>query len=136
MNWTEIDTAVKAALAAQQITCYEYEGPALSKVPCATFVPDDPEIGYMGSDQRFGLGSIGYKLRYYVSLEKDAKLAWTQMKDGITAIITALGNDRDLGGAVRDLDLRAGRIAPVRTLEGGRRELMCEFDVTVKPKPN
>lgn len=139
MNWDTIDDAIVAALATQDITCYPYEGPSLSKVPCATFVPDEPEFdvpGYMAPDQAFGVGKSQYKLRYYVSLEKDGRLAWRDMKAGITKIGKALGTDRDLGGAVRDLAITRARISPVRTIEGSRRELMCEMDVEIKPKPS
>lgn len=136
LNWTTIDDAVIAALAAAGITCYDHEGPALSKVPCATFVPESPEVGYLNADQGYGIGKIGYKLRFYVSLEKDARLAWRHMKEGIAAIVAALGSARDLGGAVRSVELGTGRVSPVRTIEGGRRELMCEWPVDVIPKPN
>lgn len=136
LDWTTIDDAVIAALATADVTCYDHEGPALSKVPCATFVPEEPQTGYLNNDQGYGIGRVGYKLRYYVSLEKDARLAWLQMKAGIAAIVAAIGNARDLDGAVRSIELGNGRISPVRTIEGGRRELMCEWPVDVTPKPN
>lgn len=136
LDWTTIDDAVIACIATAGFTCYPYEGPTLSQVPCVTFVPEDVDQGYLGNDQGFGIGKVGFKLRFYVSMEKDARLAWMQMKQGVAQIVAALGADRHLGGAVRSFELGQGRISPVRTLDGGRRELMCEWPLDVTPRPN
>lgn len=135
--FTAIDTAIVAALTAENINAYAYESPALSKVPCATVVPAGFDADYLGTDQGDGFGTIAYNVRYYVSLSKDAKLAWADLKTGINKVRAALGvSDPTLSGAVRDCRITGGRVSALTTPDGKPRELMAEFDVLIRPRPH
>lgn len=134
--FADVDTGMLNALTSAGLSAYAYESPALSKVPCTTFVLDSFGPDWQGVDQAFGFGVLTYKLRHYVALDtKDARVAWDQLKTGIDTIRDALGTDRTLGGQIRDLDVVAGRCAPVQTVATNRRELMAELRVETRVNP-
>lgn len=129
--FSSIDAAFVTQFAVQGVTLYPYESPALRKVPCATLVPENVEPA--STHQRLGYGSVEYKLRYYVRLGKDTRLAFTDLKDGMVSVMNALG-DPSLGGVVRGMSWRTGRIyALTEAGADGRRLLLCEYDVVVHP---
>lgn len=131
--FSDIDDAFVTQFAAQGVTLYPYESPALRKVPCATLVPETLESAE--THQRLGYGSIEYKLRYYVALQKDSRLAFDDLKDGAVVVMNALG-DPTLGGAIAGMSWRQARAVPiVEPGERGRRLLMWEYDVVVRPRP-
>jgi hypothetical protein len=132
-----VDAAIIAALRAENIAAYDYESPALSRLPCATVVPAGFGDDYLNTDQGDGFGAIMYNVRYYVSLSKDAKLAWADLKTGINKVRAALGvSDPTLSGAVRDCRISGGRVSALTTPDGKPRELMAEFELLIRPRPH
>jgi hypothetical protein len=133
--FTAIDTALETVLEAAGLTVYPYESPTLTRVPVTTFTPDGFSSDYTRTDQGEGFGVVEYKIRHYVDATKKLGLSWADMKTDVNTIRAALGADPTLGGAVRDCAIMGGRIRPVRTVNGGKAELMAEIDIAIRPKP-
>lgn len=133
--FTAIDTALDTVLTAAGFKVYAYESPALTAVPLITITPEGWSSDYTATDQGEGFGLIDYKIRYYVNATKQLGDAWGDIKSGVNDIRAALGADPTLGGAVRDCAILGGRIRPVRTVNGGKAELLAELDIAIRPVP-
>lgn len=132
--FSTIQTALKSKLQAQGLTVYEYHPVgSLPKVPAVYLQATDATADYMRADQgEVRIGEIAYKARYYVRLDKDARLAHEDAYFGVRRIMAALG-DASLGGVVRDVRLERVSIDPVQMESDQRPMLLVEADLVVKP---
>lgn len=132
--FSTIQAALKTKLQAQGLTVYEYHPMAsLPKVPAAYLQVTDATADYMRADQgELKLGEVLYKIRYYVRLDKDARLAHEDAYLGIKRIAAAL-TDATLGGEVRDARLDRISLDPVQMESDQRPMLLVECDLSIKP---
>lgn len=132
--FSTIQTALKTKMQAQGLSVYEYHPVAsLPKVPAVYLQATDVVADYMRADQgEVRIGEISYKARFYVRLDKDARLAHEDAYLGLKRIMAALG-DASLGGAVRDARLERISIDPVQMESDQRPMLLVEADLVVRP---
>lgn len=132
--FSTIQTALKTKMQAQGLSVYEYHPVgSLPKVPAVYLQATDASADYMRADQGdVRLGEISYKARYYVRLDKDARLAHEDAYLGVKRIVASL-SDASLGGAVRDARIVRVSIDPVQMESDQRPMLMVEADLVVKP---
>lgn len=132
--FSTIQTALRAKLEAQGLAVYEYHPVgSLPKVPAVYLAATDVTADYMRADQgEVKIGEVAYKARYYVRLDKDARLSHEDAYLGVKRIMAALG-DASLGGVVRDTRLERVTIDPVQMESDQRPMLLVEADLVVKP---
>lgn len=132
--FSTIQTALKTKMQAQGLSVYEYHPVAsLPKVPAVYLQATDVVADYMRADQgEVRIGEISYKARFYVRLDKDARLAHEDAYLGLKRIMAAL-RDASLGGAVRDARLERISIDPVQMESDQRPMLLVEADLVVRP---
>jgi hypothetical protein len=132
-----IDDGIIAALEAQGITCYPFEGNALpGPLPLATCVAEDGLPGFRGPQQGFKLGNVDYVVRYYTAFLGDPALCWQDAYDGLAKIMAAFGGDITLGAKVAAIDISRFSIQIVRANDTNVPELMVEVFTSVKSGPH
>jgi hypothetical protein len=129
-----VRTAIATIVTTSGITCYEYEDFELPKMPCATITMTGAQVEERGWTQGFGWGVLEFTLRNYVSLGGNAKTADTLLDGDMVAILTALGDDRTLGGKVTDI--RVEQVERFYELAPAPRYAWCEWRLHVQPFPN
>ena len=132
--FSTIQSALKTKMQAQGLTVYEYHPVGnLPKVPAVYLQATDVTADYMRANQgEVRIGEISYKARYYVRLDKDAKLSHEDAYLGVRRIMASL-LDASLGGKVRDVRLERISIDPVQMESDQRPMLLVEADLVVKP---
>lgn len=132
--FSTIQTALKTKMQAQGLTVYEYHPVgSLPKVPAVYLQATDVAADYMRADQgEVRIGEISYKARFYVRLDKDARLSHEDAYLGVKRMMAAL-RDASLGGAVRDARLERISIDPVQMESDQRPMLLVEADLTIRP---
>lgn len=132
--FSTIQTALKTKLTAQGLSVYEYHPVgSLPKVPAVYLQATDATADYLRTDQGEAMiGEVAYKARYYVRLDKDARLAHEDAYLGVKRIVAAL-SDASLGGLVRDARLERISIDPVQMESDQRPMLMVEADLVIRP---
>ena len=78
------------------------------------------------------IGRVDYKLRYYVSLEGDAQVAYQQIASGARSVMAAFASNL-FGGEVRSASIERMAIDPVSQQSNGRPMLLLECDITIRP---
>lgn len=129
-----IQDAIISVLDDEGITCYDYHPvDGLMPVPSAYLTPADIAADYERSDQgEIMIGRVDYKLRYYVSLEGDAQVAYQQIASGARSVMAAFASNL-LGGEVRSASIERMAIDPVSQQSNGRPMLLLECDITIRP---
>lgn len=129
-----IQSALRTKMEAQGLAVYEYHPVgSLPKVPAVYLQATDVTADYMRADQgEAAIGEINYKARYYVRLDKDARLAHEDAYLGVRRIMASLA-DASLGGLVRDARFERISIDMVQMESDQRPMLLVEADVIVKP---
>lgn len=132
--FSTIQSALKTKLQAQGLSVYEYHPVgSLPKVPAVYLQATDVAANYMRSDQGdLKIGEVNYKARYYVRLDKNARLAHEDAYIGVRRMMAALA-DTTLGGKVRDVRLERMSIDPVQMESDQRPMLLVEVDLVIKP---
>lgn len=130
---TDIDTAFTTAFAAVSVDFRAYESAGLTRLPLATMVPAELSEIEM-TDQAARIGRVEYTLRYYVSLGKNAKDAWDDLKEGITKCVDAVGRAAN-GGTVRAAWVEDASVGAIMNQQN-KPELVCEMRVMVVPGVN
>lgn len=134
MPFSAIQAALKTKMQAQGLTVYDYHPVGhLPKVPAVYLQATDVTADYMRADQgEVRIGQVNYKARYYVRLDKDARLAHEDAYLGLKRMMAAL-LDASLGGVVRDARFERMSIDPVQMESDQRPMLLVEADLVIIP---
>lgn len=131
--FASIQTAIVAALATEDITCYDYEPLELFGAPSAYLRATDASADYGRAHQgELFIGLVPYSLKYFVSLERNERNATAQAYDGVRSMFSAFA-DATLGGAVRDIRVERVSIDPVEMGADRRPMLLVEASLQVRP---
>lgn len=128
-----IHDAITDKLATEGITCYDHLPLELYGVPSAYLSAQDVTAAEYRADQgELLIGYASYSLKYFVSLEQDARIAWNQAYDGVRSVYRAFAG-ASLGGRVRDARVERVSIDPVEMGSNRRPMLLVEATVLIKP---
>lgn len=132
--FSTIQSALKTKMQAQSLSVFEYHPVGnLPKVPAIYLQAVDAVPDYFQVDQgELQIGEIDYKIRYYVRLDKDARLAHEDAYLGMKRVFASF-TDATLGGKVRDARITRSSIDMVQLDNDQRPLLLVEIDATIKP---
>lgn len=128
-----VQDAIIAKLADDGITCHDHRPVELYGVPSAYLVAADVGADYMRAAQgEVGIGSVTYRLQYFVDFAESEQVATAVALGGVRKIFAALAAGT-LGGKVRACEITDCRIDPIEWGAGRRPMLMVDVGVMVRP---